>query len=119
MIICQNCGTTNNENVNRVCRTCGALLPVPTKHHRPMDQKTEKEKKKEKKKTEKPPKVSIETEKKQEEKLDLHEIPKESEMLENQMNLQETPPLRLAFHQRPRKKLQPYIESRALFHREV
>ncbi len=91
MIICQNCGTTNNENINRVCRMCGALLPVPTKHHRPTDQKTEKGKKKEKKKIEKPVDVSIETKKKKEEKLDLHEIPKESEILENQMNLQEIP----------------------------
>ena len=92
MIICQNCGTTNNENVNRVCRTCGALLPVPIKHHKPIDQKTGKEKKKEKKKAEKPAKVSIETEKKKEEKLDLHEIPKEPEIRENQMKLQEIPP---------------------------
>ncbi len=87
MIICQNCGTTNNENINRVCRMCGALLPVPTKHPRPTDQKTEKGKKKEKKK---PVKTPIETEKKKE-KLDLHEIPKEPEILENQMKLQEIP----------------------------
>ncbi len=27
MIICSNCGTTNNESAGNICRNCGALLP--------------------------------------------------------------------------------------------
>lgn len=34
MLICMNCGTTNNEMASRVCRKCGALLPVPSKSTR-------------------------------------------------------------------------------------
>ena len=30
MIICSNCGTTNNESAGNVCRKCGALLPRST-----------------------------------------------------------------------------------------
>ena len=69
MIICQNCGTTNNENINRVCRTCGALLPVPTKHSKVREQKTSKVKKKEKKQVKKPAKQSVETQKKKKEEF--------------------------------------------------
>ncbi len=91
MIICQNCGTTNNENVNRVCRTCGALLPVLTKHTRIKEQKTSKEKKKVKKTTKKPTKESIEVEKKKKEELKLQEIPKEPEITKTPMELHEIP----------------------------
>jgi len=31
MIICSNCGATNNESDGRICRKCGALLPVGNK----------------------------------------------------------------------------------------
>ena len=31
MIICSNCGTTNNETDGRICRKCGALLPSSNK----------------------------------------------------------------------------------------
>lgn len=31
MIICSNCGATNNEAKGHICRKCGALLPVTTK----------------------------------------------------------------------------------------
>ena len=31
MIICSNCGTTNNETEGRICRKCGALLPSSNK----------------------------------------------------------------------------------------
>ncbi|MFX1589440.1 MAG: zinc ribbon domain-containing protein, partial [Promethearchaeota archaeon] len=33
MIICSNCGTTNSSE-ERICRTCGALLPVSNKSPR-------------------------------------------------------------------------------------
>ncbi|MFX1568508.1 MAG: hypothetical protein ACFFCV_09080 [Promethearchaeota archaeon] len=78
MIICQNCGTTNNENVNRVCRTCGALLPIPTKHSKIKEQKANKEKKKVKKTVKKQTNQSIEVEKNQKDELNLQEIPKAS-----------------------------------------
>ncbi|MFX0155365.1 MAG: roadblock/LC7 domain-containing protein [Candidatus Hodarchaeota archaeon] len=91
MIICQNCGTTNNEKLNKVCRTCGALLPVPSKHHRISEQKTDKGKKKVKKLTQKSVKDSDETKTKKKEKLDLQEIPKEPEIITNSRELQEIP----------------------------
>lgn len=31
MIICSNCGATNNEAEDTICRKCGALLPISTK----------------------------------------------------------------------------------------
>jgi predicted regulator of Ras-like GTPase activity (Roadblock/LC7/MglB family) len=31
MIICSNCGTTNNETSGHICRKCGALLPISSK----------------------------------------------------------------------------------------
>jgi predicted regulator of Ras-like GTPase activity (Roadblock/LC7/MglB family) len=91
MIICQNCGTTNNENVSRVCRTCGALLPVPTKHSKVRQEKVGKEKKKVKKPTKKPTKDLNESEKKKKDELKLQEIPKEHETVKPQMELEEIP----------------------------
>lgn len=79
MIICQNCGTTNNEDINRVCRTCGALLPVPSKRHKAKEEETIKVKKKEKK-PQKTTKKSKEIEKVKKETLELQEIPKEPEV---------------------------------------
>ena len=89
MIICQNCGTTNNENVNKVCRTCGALLPVPSKHPRVREQKIDTGKKKAKKVTKKSVKDSTEPKKKG--NLDLQEIPKEPEIITDSKELQEIP----------------------------
>ena len=31
MIICSNCGATNNESEGRICRKCGALLPTASR----------------------------------------------------------------------------------------
>ncbi|MFW9785681.1 MAG: hypothetical protein ACFFFB_25585 [Candidatus Heimdallarchaeota archaeon] len=42
MIICQNCGTTNNENLTHTCRKCGALLPVSSKSSRSKKRKEKK-----------------------------------------------------------------------------
>lgn len=72
MIICSNCGTTNPSS-ERICRTCGALLPVSSKAPRVkigVEKKTDKSPKSKKiKMIEKPlNKPSV---------LDLQEIPKE------------------------------------------
>ena len=48
MIICSNCGTTNSSE-ERICRTCGALLPISDKSPR-MKIGTGKKKSKSKKK---------------------------------------------------------------------
>jgi len=82
IIICQNCGTTNNEFETRICRTCGALLPISTKPPRMRIPKADKGKKKIKDKSNKQ-----NHQKKQEEisslqapeKLELQEIPKDLE----------------------------------------
>ncbi|MFX1411740.1 MAG: hypothetical protein ACFFA6_15425 [Promethearchaeota archaeon] len=68
IIICQNCGATN-QDVN-VCRKCGALLPISSKTSRSRAQFTETKKVKKQKKKE----------------LDLQEIPKESEAIEQSIN---------------------------------
>ncbi len=76
MIICSNCGTTNNETSGRICRKCGALLPIsnkpprikisPKKAEKPhiKEQRAPPQKKEAKKKTVAKPEI-----------LDLHEIP--------------------------------------------
>jgi len=85
LIICSNCGTTNNESAGNVCRTCGALLPRSRKHSRmkittkgiePQREKTKK-KIKEKAQASKPQKKPpIKKEPTKPKSLDLHEIPK-------------------------------------------
>ena len=86
MIICSNCGTTNNEISGRICRKCGALLPISNKPPRIKiapkkaekqhikEQRAPPEKKKQvatpQKKTHKKKTVA------KPEILDLHEIPK-------------------------------------------
>ncbi|TFG22717.1 MAG: hypothetical protein EU533_03940 [Promethearchaeota archaeon] len=66
MIICSNCGATNNEETTTICRKCGALLPLPTKVPRV---KVKSKQKKEKNLVEVPkPEVK-------KEHLDLQEIP--------------------------------------------
>lgn len=49
MIICSNCGATNNESDGNICRKCGALLPITTKPTR-IRLSLEKEKKETRKK---------------------------------------------------------------------
>ncbi len=53
MIICSNCGATNNEADGNICRKCGALLPISTKP--PRIRLTLEKKKKESKSREKIP----------------------------------------------------------------
>ncbi len=76
MIICQNCGTTNNEAITNTCRTCGALLPVASKKSRQKRIKTEKKKKEKQKSSEQPQIESEKLEDPNKDKLELHEIPK-------------------------------------------
>jgi predicted regulator of Ras-like GTPase activity (Roadblock/LC7/MglB family) len=91
LIICQNCGTTNNEAITHICRTCGALLPVPSKSTRSKRIKPEK-KKKEKEKTSQQPQIEPKKlEKINEENLELQEIPTEDVLLDEKAVLQEIP----------------------------
>jgi predicted regulator of Ras-like GTPase activity (Roadblock/LC7/MglB family) len=72
MIICSNCGATNNEADGNICRKCGALLPISTKPPR-IRLTLEKKKKESKAKRAKPseePKVV-----KKPNVSDLHAIP--------------------------------------------
>ena len=46
MIICSNCGATNNEANSNICRKCGALLPLSTKPPRVKIKSKEKKAKK-------------------------------------------------------------------------
>ena len=88
MIICSNCGTTNNESAGNVCRKCGALLPrsrrpprikIAPKSKEILESQGKKTKTKTKKKPQrakpqkKPP---IKKEPTKPTSLDLHEIPK-------------------------------------------
>ncbi len=73
MIICSNCGTTNSSE-ERICRTCGALLPISNKSPR-IKIGTDKKKAKSKKK------VIQEKEAKKHSPLELQEIPKEFDEL--------------------------------------
>jgi predicted regulator of Ras-like GTPase activity (Roadblock/LC7/MglB family)/ribosomal protein L40E len=83
MIICQNCGTTNNEASSQICRKCGALLPVSSKRARSRSFKSTRQKKKEQeKKIEQTLKESIELEASIENKRELVEIPEEIELHE-------------------------------------
>ncbi|MHA1624633.1 MAG: roadblock/LC7 domain-containing protein [Promethearchaeota archaeon] len=72
MIICSNCGATNNEAKGHICRKCGALLPVSTKPPRVRIQTKKKPEKKVKQTSSKPQVKS----KKQSKSLELQEIPK-------------------------------------------
>ncbi len=88
MIICSNCGTTNNESAGSVCRKCGALLPrsrrpprmkIATKSKEILESQGEKTKTQAKKKTQAPKpqkKPSIKKKPAKTKSLDLHEIPK-------------------------------------------
>jgi len=87
MIICSNCGTTNNELNGRVCRKCGALLPISNRP--PRIKMTSKKKGKQHAKEQRAPPKKKEPKKKpvaKPEILDLHEIPKlEKELEENHL----------------------------------
>jgi len=91
MIICSNCGATNNEASGHICRKCGALLPTSRRAPRIRIAPSEKEKKKgkpqkripEKKKVSKP------------DPFDLQEIPKpeklneiDDDLIESQTSLE-------------------------------
>ena len=87
MIICSNCGTTNNESAGNVCRKCGALLPrsrrpprmkLATNSKEILESQGEMTNTKEKKKPQSPKpqkKPSIKKEIAKPKSLDLHEIP--------------------------------------------
>jgi predicted regulator of Ras-like GTPase activity (Roadblock/LC7/MglB family) len=72
-----NCGTTNNELASRICRKCGALLPVPSKSTRARITKVEAE-------TQEASSDQIQV------KLDLREIPQEKVMAEQNHEYEET-----------------------------
>jgi len=91
LIICQNCGTTNNEINTRICRNCGALLPVSSKSRRVRGQRISTEKKKKQKATKQPKQKPVKQEEKVEDKLELVEIPKENGINDKDMELQEIP----------------------------
>ncbi|MBY9008230.1 MAG: hypothetical protein KGD74_00030 [Candidatus Lokiarchaeota archaeon] len=88
MIICSNCGTTNNESAGNICRKCGALLPrsnrpprmkIATKSKIKEISESQGEKTKTKKKPQTPEPQKKHPNKKVPSKpksLDLHEIPK-------------------------------------------
>ncbi len=91
MIICQNCGTTNNEAVTNTCRTCGALLPVSSKTSRSKRKKPEKKKEKKQKPVEQPQIAQREVKAAREEKLELQEIPAEDDSDGKKIELQKIP----------------------------
>ncbi|MFX1355869.1 MAG: roadblock/LC7 domain-containing protein [Promethearchaeota archaeon] len=70
MIICSNCGATNNEAETHICRKCGALLPISSK----------------------PPRIRLTTPKKSTGKSKPKKvILQEEETISNKLNLQEIP----------------------------
>jgi hypothetical protein len=91
LIICQNCGTTNNEAITHICRTCGALLPVSSKSTRSKRIKPEKKKKEKEKSSEQPQIEPRKLEKINEENLELQEIPTKDVLLVGKAVLQEIP----------------------------
>lgn len=95
MIICSNCGTTNNEQSGRICRKCGALLPISTKPPRIKisSKKAEKQQIKEKRAPPEKKKQSTTPKRKpskqnsvaKPEILDLHEIPKPAKKFKKEL----------------------------------
>jgi len=95
VIICSNCGTTNNESAGNVCRKCGALLPrsrraprmrIAPKKKEIIESQGEKTKvkTKAKTKTKKPP---IKKKPTKPTSLDLHEIPKVKPLINDQVEI--------------------------------
>ena len=76
MIICSNCGATNNEAKGHICRKCGALLPVITKPPRVKIETKKQPAKKVKQTSSKPQGKPQEQSIKQPKSLELQEIPK-------------------------------------------
>ncbi|MFX0059244.1 MAG: hypothetical protein ACFE8J_13180, partial [Candidatus Heimdallarchaeota archaeon] len=72
MIICSNCGATNNEAETHICRKCGALLPISSKPPRIRLTSAKDTKKKSKSK-----KVIPKEEIKKPVQIELQEIPKQ------------------------------------------
>ena len=66
--------------MSRTCRKCGALLPISSKSTRTRTKKKKSEKKAKEKPHSERIEISIESVDKEEEKIDLHEIPKEIEL---------------------------------------
>lgn len=91
MIICQNCGTTNNEAITHTCRKCGALLPVPSKTSRSRGEKPGKKKKAEQKSKEQLSEEFARPEEVEKEIIELQEIPKVIETSNEKVELQEIP----------------------------
>jgi len=93
MIICSNCGATNNEESGHICRKCGALLPTSRKAPRIRIAPSKKEKKEiklqkripDKKKVSKPDPIDLQEIPKPEK---LNEIEDESDLIEAQTHLE-------------------------------
>ena len=85
MIICTNCGATNNEADGHICRKCGALLPISTKSTRTRIPTKKKDKESQKK--EKDPKERVVVQKPA--KLDLQDIPLKEVQFTNQDSFNE------------------------------
>ncbi len=81
IIICQNCGTTNNELNTRICRTCGALLPVSSRSKRKKRTKSKKETS-DKKSSNQKVEMQVEQSNPVRNSMDLHEIPKPDDIVE-------------------------------------
>ena len=86
MIICSNCGATNNEENGHICRKCGALLPTSRRAPRIRMAPSKKEKKEVK-----PQKRTLDKKKvSKPDRLDLQEIPKPEKLNEIEDDLIET-----------------------------
>jgi predicted regulator of Ras-like GTPase activity (Roadblock/LC7/MglB family)/ribosomal protein L40E len=88
MIICSNCGATNNEESGHICRKCGALLPTSRRAPRIRMAPSEKEIKKVKPQKRTPDKKKVS--KPKPDHLDLQDIPKPEKLNEIEDNLIET-----------------------------
>jgi len=82
MIICSNCGATNNEASGHICRKCGALLPTSRRAPRIRMTPSKKEKKEVKPQKRIPDKKKVS--KPKPDHLDLREIPKPEKFKEIQ-----------------------------------
>ncbi len=81
MIICSNCGATNNEASGHICRKCGALLPTSRRAPRIRIAPSKKEKKKVKPQKRIPDKKKV-SKPKPDPFTDLQEIPKPEKLNE-------------------------------------
>ncbi len=86
MIICSNCGATNNEESGQICRKCGALLPTSRRAPRIRMAPSKKEKKEVKPQKRIPDKKKVS--KPKPDHLDLQEIPKPEKLNEIDYQLQ-------------------------------